>query len=236
MLVFSLYSVLCFIGDPVEEARFELARLQMVKEQLIARGVKDKAVLDAMRSVRRHLFVTKKYRDLAYADHPLPIEEDQTISQPYMVAAMTELLHLKADSRVLEVGTGSGYQAAVLAEISSQVYTIEIVTALAKKAAKVLQKCGYTHVQTREGDGYAGWPDAAPFEAIIVTAAPTHVPPPLLEQLAPGGRMVIPVGPTEGVQELMLYTKDKKGQVSKERVMLVRFVPFTGKHAEQDEP
>lgn len=187
--------------------------------------VRDERVLEAMRGVPRHLFVPEKYRAQAYDDHPLPIGENQTISQPYIVARMTEALGLDEDDVVLEVGTGSGYQAAVLAELVKEVYTIEIVPELARQSKKVLKP--YVNVQTRLGDGYRGWKEHAPFDAIIVTAAPDKVPPPLLEQLKPGGRMVIPVGAEGRVQELQLLTKDAEGRVRKTLLDLVRFVPLT---------
>jgi protein-L-isoaspartate(D-aspartate) O-methyltransferase len=170
------------------------ARFAMVDEQLVRHGITDTATLRAMRTVPRHLFVPADLRALAYANRPLPIGNDQTISQPFIVAYMTAQLHLTNRSRVLEVGTGSGYQAAVLAEIAAEVYTIEIVVPLADSAAARLVRLGYGRVHTRTGDGYLGWPEAAPFDAIIVTAAADSVPPPLVRQLRPGGRMVIPVG------------------------------------------
>jgi protein-L-isoaspartate(D-aspartate) O-methyltransferase len=173
------------------------------------------------------------YRRLAYADHPLPIGEDQTISQPYIVAYMTEQLQLGGDEKVLEIGTGSGYQAAVLAELCEKVFTIEIVPALARRAARDLERLGYDKVQVREGDGYRGWPDEAPFDAIIVTAAPGRIPQPLVDQLAVGGRMILPVG--ERYQELILITRDEQG-VHEQRLMGVRFVPMTGEVSGRVQP
>ncbi|MFT5123690.1 MAG: protein-L-isoaspartate(D-aspartate) O-methyltransferase, partial [Verrucomicrobiales bacterium] len=167
-------------------------------------------------------------RDDAYDDRPLPIQAGQTISQPFIVAAMTEALQVKPDHRILEIGTGSGYQAAVLADLVTQVYTIEIIEELANSAAEVLKDLSYTNVVVKAGDGYKGWPDHAPFDGIIVTAAPEHVPQPLVDQLSAGGRMIIPVGPQYAVQHLLLIEKDAEGNVSKRNLMDVRFVPFTG--------
>lgn len=204
---------------------FATERALMVDEQIARRGVTDPLVLAAMRKVPRHEFVPESYRKYAYADEPLPIGEGQTISQPYIVAVMTDTLGLNKDSKVLEIGTGSGYQAAVLAEIAKDVYTIEIVEPLCKQAAATLARLGYTNVHVRCGDGYRGWPEAAPFDAIIVTAAPDHVPQPLVDQLKPLGRMCIPVG--DLYQELMLITKTDRGVTQKE-MLPVRFVPMTG--------
>ncbi len=180
-----------------------------------------------MEKVERHLFVPEDIRDLAYRDSPLAIGWRQTISQPYIVALMTELAEPDPEDRVLEVGTGSGYQAAVLAEIVEHVYTIEIVEPLGLRAAAALGAAGYENVTTRIGDGYAGWPDEAPFDAIVVTAAPDHVPEPLVEQLATGGRLVLPVGPDGGRQELVVLEKQADGSVERTRVIPVRFVPLT---------
>ena len=186
------------------------------------------AVREAMLRVPRHAFVARRYRSDAYDDRPLPIGHGVTISQPYIVALMTQLLDLDAQDRVLEVGTGSGYQAAVLAEIVAHVYTIEIIDELAQSADERLAALNYENVTVRGGDGYYGWPHASPFDGIIVTAAAGHVPPPLLAQLAPGGRMVIPVGSPYDVQRLVLVTKDESGDVSSRDVLPVRFVPLTG--------
>ena len=187
----------------------------------------DASVLEAMRRVPRHAFVPADLRELAYDDRPLPIGHGQTISEPYIVALMTDLLRLAPRGRVLEIGTGSGYQAAVLAELGHQVYTIEIVPDLAKQAVKRLSDLGYDAVHLREGDGYLGWPEAAPFDAIVVTAATAQIPPPLLEQLKPGGRMVIPIGAAFLVQQLMLIEKLEDGTVRTEALLPVAFVPLT---------
>ncbi len=194
-------------------------------------GLVDQAVLSAMTAVPRHEFVIDRYLRSAYDDSPLPIGHGQTISQPYIVAEMTRLLNLKANARVLEIGTGSAYQAAVLTEFTPHVYTIEIVKPLAAAAAKRLKRLGYDVVKVRHGDGYYGWKEHSPFDGIIVTAAAPQVPPPLLRQLARGGRMVIPVGGVFGHQSLMLVTKDKNGRVSSKSLMAVRFVPFVRKNA-----
>lgn len=201
---------------------------RMVEEDIAGRGIENPAVLEAMRSVPRHGFVRKGDRSRAYADKPLPIGEGQTISQPYIVAYMTEILELQPGDRVLEIGTGSGYQAAVLAEITDKVYSIEIIDELAARAQENLAQNGYSEVKVKQGDGYYGWEQYAPFDAIIVTAAAGHIPPPLLEQLKPDGRMVIPIGGVYEVQTLMLVEKQASGEVRTERLMPVRFVPFTG--------
>ncbi|MDQ5857153.1 MAG: protein-L-isoaspartate(D-aspartate) O-methyltransferase [Acidobacteriota bacterium] len=198
----------------------------MVETQLVARGVRDPRVLAAMRKVPRHLFVDPEQRAQAYEDHPLPIPGNQTISQPYIVALMTELLELKPSSRVLEIGTGSGYQSAVLAELADEVYTIEIVPELARLAESRMRELGRDNVTVREGDGYRGWPEHAPFDAIIVTAAPERIPQPLLDQLAPGGVMVIPVGGF--FQELKVFRKSPDGRITEKDILPVRFVPMTG--------
>jgi protein-L-isoaspartate(D-aspartate) O-methyltransferase len=200
------------------------ARMKMVEEQIAARGITDENVLDAMRKVKRHLFVPEQYQAFAYTDRPLPIGEGQTISQPYVVAFMTEILELRKDEKVLEIGTGSGYQAAVLAEICDNVWTIEVNRVLAGRAAETLEKTGYSSVHSRAGDGYLGWEEYAPFDAIIVTCAPSDVPGPLQEQLAEGGRMIIPVDAGFG-QELVLLKKIK-GKLVRKEVLPVRFVPM----------
>ncbi len=205
---------------------YKLLRENMVKTQIEARGIRDKRVLGAMRKVERHRFVPFYLEHLAYEDGPLPIGEGQTISQPYIVALMTELLELKGNERVLEVGTGSGYQAAILAELAKEVYTIEILPKLANRAQKLLQELGYQNIKVKCADGYLGWPDVAPFEAIIVTCASDEVPRPLIEQLAEGGRMVVPVG--EKYQELKLLIK-VKGKVVQKDIIPVRFVPMIRK-------
>ncbi len=201
------------------------ARGRMVEEQIAARGVTDPAVLRAMRVVPRHEFVPSRVRADAHDDRPLPIGHGQTISQPYIVALMTELAAVKPGDRVLEIGTGSGYQAAVLAELGAQLYSIEIVEPLARSATETLRRLGYGRVEVHHGDGYRGWPDAAPFDAIVVTAAPPEVPPALLAQLAPGGRLVIPVGTAE--QELRLLVRTPSG-IETRRSVPVRFVPMVG--------
>ncbi|MGB8330384.1 MAG: protein-L-isoaspartate(D-aspartate) O-methyltransferase [Polyangiales bacterium] len=212
---------------PAGAAHWEQERLQMVSEQIEARGVRDARVLDAMRRVPRHRFVPEPQRAHAYDDRPLPIGEGQTISQPYIVALMSELANLGPGDRVLEVGTGCGYQAAVLAEMGVEVLSIEIIESLALRARATLSDLGYgPRVQIRHGDGYAGWPERAPFDAIIVTAAPPTIPEPLKQQLAPGGRLVIPVG--ELYQSLLLVTRTRDG-FREESVVPVRFVPMTGK-------
>ena len=202
---------------------FAVSRRRMVREQLSARGIQDKAVLAAMSRVPRHRFVPELHQDDAYADNPLPIGFDQTISQPYIVAYMTEAARVSRDDKVLEVGTGSGYQAAILAELAAQVYTIEIIPELAAGARKVLGELGYKNVEVRTGDGYAGWKEHAPFDAIVVTAAPDHVPQALVEQLAVNGRMIIPVG--TGEQEMRVITRTATG-VTQESTLRVRFVPL----------
>jgi len=185
-------------------------------------------VMDAMGGVAREEFVLPEYRHLAYRNTPLPIEAGQTISQPLIVALMTELLDPQPGDVILEVGTGSGYQAAVLAKLVKHVYSVEIVEELAISAAAVLQRLGYANVTVRAGDGYAGWPEHAPFDGIIVTAAAEHLPPPLLQQLKPGGKLVIPVGEEHGYQELLVVEVDAAGEISRQSVLPVRFVPLTG--------
>jgi protein-L-isoaspartate(D-aspartate) O-methyltransferase len=207
------------------------ARERMVEEQIEARGVRDPRVLAAMRKVPRHELVPAPQRGSAYEDYPLPIGQGQTISQPYVVAAMSEALALKGSERVLEVGTGSGYQAAVLAELAERVYTIEIVPELAARAKADLARLGYRNVEVREGDGWRGWPEAAPFDAIMVTAAPPEVPPELVAQLAVGGRLVIPVGRYE--QSLLLLRRTEQG-IEREELFGVRFVPMTGEAERRD--
>lgn len=201
-------------------------RHNMVAQQIEARGIRDKSVLGAMRQVPRHLFVPDYLKHQAYIDSPLPIGEAQTISQPYIVAFMTEALQLNGNEKVLEIGTGSGYQAAVLAEIVKDVYTIEIIPSLGKKADEILKTLHYENIHVIIGDGYRGLPAQAPFDAIIVTAAPGHVPQPLVEQLKIGGRMIIPVG--DYYQELLLITKQSDGSIKQKSVLPVRFVPMTG--------
>jgi protein-L-isoaspartate(D-aspartate) O-methyltransferase len=211
---------------PVGDARLESARASMVEIQIQGRGVRDPAVLAAMRKVPRHRFVPESLRSHAYEDHPLPIGLGQTISQPYIVGLMTELVRPRTGMKVLEVGTGSGYQAAVLAEIVERLDTIEIVPELGRRAESTLRELGYRNVRVFIGDGFDGRPDDAPYAGIVVTAAPETIPPPLLEQLAVGGRLVIPVGSAE--QELLVVTKTEDG-FRRESIIPVRFVPMTGK-------
>ena len=201
-------------------------RLDMVERQIRQRGVTNPRVLEALRKVPRERFVPTELEARAYEDNPLPIGQGQTISQPFIVAHMTEALEVSPADRVLEIGTGSGYQAAVLAEIAREVYTIEIVPELARRATSVLRSLGYANTHVREGDGYAGWPEHAPFDRIIVTAAPDNIPRPLIEQLAPGGRLVIPVGPEGRTQWMTIVDKTTRGLVER-RTIPVQFVPFT---------
>ncbi|HZA37896.1 MAG TPA: protein-L-isoaspartate(D-aspartate) O-methyltransferase [Candidatus Baltobacteraceae bacterium] len=212
---------------PTAASDFTGERYQMVQQQLKARGVSDPRVLAAMNKVRRDEFVPPNLKGSSYADQPLPIGYNQTISQPYIVAFMTEQLRLSPKDRVLEIGTGSGYQAAILAELAAEVYTIEIIEPLAKTAEATLQRLGYKNVHVKAGDGYKGWPEYAPFDAVIVTAAPDHVPQPLIDQLKEGGRMIIPVGSGLGFQQLHLLEK-KNGKLQRRAVLPVRFVPMTG--------
>jgi protein-L-isoaspartate(D-aspartate) O-methyltransferase len=210
-----------------EEAAFAKKRQLMVEEQLRARDITDRRVLEAMERVPRHLFIDLRFRREAYQDYPLPIEEGQTISQPYIVALMTQCLELTGKEKVLEVGTGSGYQAAVLAELADRIYTIEINEALAKKAAQTLRRLRYDRVEVKSGDGFFGWKEQAPFDAIIITCAASRIPPPLFEQLKEGGRLIAPLGDTNEVQVLTLVTK-VKGQAKTKAISGVRFVPMTG--------
>ncbi len=211
----------------VTEAAFASQRLEMVERQIRARGLQDSAMLAVMAAVPRHLFVPPGERHRAYADHPLPIGYDQTISQPYIVAYMTAILQLRPDDRVLEIGTGSGYQAAVLSRLARAVYSIEIVEPLCQEAAGRLASLGYANVQVRCGDGFEGWPEQAPFDAIILTASPEGIPEPLVGQLARGGRMILPLGGE--YQELVLITRDQLGHLARRNLIPVRFVPMTGK-------
>ncbi len=209
-----------------EPDRWHEARTRLVDEQLVPAGIRDSATLAAMRVVPRHEFVPLDQRGLAYEDIPLPISHDQTISQPTIVALMTELIEPRAGKRVLEVGTGSGYQAAVLAQTGCRVWTIEIFQALAEEARDRLARLGYSNVTVRHGDGYAGWPNEAPFDAIVVTAAAESIPPALLNQLAPGGRLVMPVGDQFPYQDLVLVKKDAAGKLTSRQLFPVRFVPL----------
>ncbi len=216
----------CRAAEKGEEV-FQKERERMVKEQIKARGIDDPRLLSAMGKVPRHLFVPPEYRDSAYEDRPLPIGYGQTISQPYIVALMTYHLQLKPTDRVLEIGTGSGYQAAVLAELAKEVYTIEIIPELAKKASERLRELGYDNVHVKCGDGFFGWPEHAPFDAIIITCAAPEIPPRLVDQLKEGGRMILPLGADPFYQTLTLVTK-QDGELLKKRITGVVFVPMTG--------
>lgn len=224
-LLNSVFLILCSLQSVLfAQDNFNGQREQMVRIQIEARGIHDKKVLDAFRTVERHKFVLPQYIGYAYHDSPLPIIENQTISQPYIVAFMTDVLDLKTNDKVLEIGTGSGYQAAILAQMCDTVYTIEIFEKLGKKAKALFMDLGYNNIYSKIGDGYKGWPEHAPFDAIIVTCSPTHVPQPLKEQLAEGGKMIIPVGKYP-YQNLVLLKK-KKGKIREEKVLSVRFVPM----------
>jgi len=221
VFIIALASIFWFYQDA-----YKGLRENMVKNQIETRNVYNTATLRAMRTVPRHEFVPDEMRAYAYEDRPLAIGNGQTISQPYIVAFMTSVINPKPEDRILEIGTGSGYQAAVLAEIVSEVYTIEIIPALAEQAARKFQALDYTNIHTRVGDGYHGWPEEAPFDAIIVTAAPDEIPTPLIDQLKEGGKLVIPVGPKYSVQSLQLVTK-RKDKTNITNLFPVRFVPFT---------
>jgi protein-L-isoaspartate(D-aspartate) O-methyltransferase len=221
------------------DERFASQRQQMVREirqsvedttRYIGRSALNERVMSAMGTVPRHEFVPPSEQSSAYQNRPLPIGHGQTISQPYIVALMTDLVNLDEQDTVLEIGTGSGYQAAILSELVNKVYTIEIVEALGLSAAKRLRKLGFNNIETRIGDGYYGWPEQGPFDAIVVTAASSHIPPPLVQQIKPGGIMLIPVGSQFQVQQLTLVRKDQKGGVITRQVLPVRFVPLTGGH------
>jgi len=211
--------------DLDQKDRFREARETMVRVQIMDRGVKDEAILKAMRKVPRHLFVPEEYVNEAYYDSPLPIGYNQTISQPYIVAYMTEVAKPDPSKTALEIGTGSGYQAAILAETVKKVYSIEIVPELARESAERLKNLGYNNVVIKYGDGYLGWKEFSPFDIVIVTAAAEQIPGPLIEQLAENGRLVIPIGEPSAVQELILLVK-KNGKIEKSRLTFVRFVPF----------
>jgi protein-L-isoaspartate(D-aspartate) O-methyltransferase len=215
----SVFSLLLFFADP-----FAAQRERMVREDIAGRGVNSGTVLRAMRATPRHEFVPRSVRAAAYADQPLPIGQNATISQPYIVAFMTELLEARKSDRVLEIGTGSGYQAAVLAQVAGEVYTIEIVEELARSSQETLKRLGYENVHVRHGDGYKGWPDKAPFERIILTAAPPEIPQTLIDQLAHGGLLVAPEG--RGYQELVVIEKTKDGKIRRRKSIPVRFVPM----------
>jgi protein-L-isoaspartate(D-aspartate) O-methyltransferase len=214
------------LTEPMPDDAFAIARRRMVREQLQDRDIRDPRVLEAMRRVPRHFFLPEHLHNVAYDDCALPLEHGQTISQPFIVAFMTEELELEPEHRVLEIGTGCGYQTAVLAALAKEVFTIEIVEPLAKAAEQRLQKLGCANVHVRWGDGHLGWPEQAPFDAVIVTCAPESIPAPLISQLREGGRMMIPVG-AKGVQELILLTKED-GELQQMKTMQVRFVPMTG--------
>lgn len=216
-----LLLLLLWLSDP-----FAAQRESMVRNDIEARGVRDAAVLRAMRTVPRHLFVPEPVRAMAYRDHPLPIGDSQTISQPYIVALMTELLRPAKTHTVLEIGTGSGYQAAVLAQLVKHVYTLERIGSLANSARAVLASEGYKNVTVRHGDGYLGWPEAAPFDRVILTAAPPEVPQALIDQLRPSGILVAPVGSRPTGQELIVIEKDARGKVSRRSIIPVMFVPM----------
>ncbi|MBU2551477.1 MAG: protein-L-isoaspartate(D-aspartate) O-methyltransferase [Proteobacteria bacterium] len=225
-LAIMLLPLLLPAPSPAGDDGFQARRLAMVERQIEDRGVSDPKVLAAMRKVPRHLFVSREAVSEAYEDRPLPIGYGQTISQPYIVAFMTEALKLTGGEKVLEIGTGSGYQAAVLAETAGRVHSIEIIPELHRSARKRLAGLGYGAIQLKETDGYYGWPDQGPFDAIIVTCAAGHIPPPLVEQLGPGGRIIIPVGQPWMVQSLVLADKDASGRVRTRSLMQVRFVPL----------
>jgi protein-L-isoaspartate(D-aspartate) O-methyltransferase len=212
-----------------ESDEMALQREQMVANQIAPRGIKDEAVLEAMRAVPRHEFVPQDMIDLAYADHPLPIGYGQTISQPFIVALMTQSLQPYPGQKVLEIGTGSGYQSAILAELGVEVYTVEIIPELAERAAKTLDSLGYADTRKLNADGYYGWEEFAPYDAILVTAAPDHLPQPLANQLVEGGRLVIPIGPVGFTQTLWLFEK-KSGELQATNLGGVSFVPLTGEH------
>lgn len=220
--------------DPYADARRAMVETVRRDAQATSRELRQETlgagILAALGAVPRHEFVPMEYRAAAYHNRPLPIGYGQTISQPYVVAVMTDLLGLKPGDRALEVGTGSGYQAAILAQLKVRVYTIEIIPALGEAARERLRRLGYGGVEVRVGDGYYGWQEAAPFDGIVVTAAANHIPPPLIEQLKNGGRMVIPVGNPFGAQQLVVVKKDSAGRVSTQKVLPVRFVPLTGRH------
>jgi len=225
--VLALFAVLAVDASAQESAEFQRLQAKMVENQIQDRGIADDRVLQAMREVPRHRFVPEALQSEAYSDRPLPIGEGQTISQPYIVALMTEALDLNAESRVLEIGTGSGYQAAVLAEITPTVYSVEIKLPLYQKASRTLQKLGYDQVNTRHADGYYGWEAAAPFDGIMITAAVDHIPPPLLDQLRDGGRLILPLGNPFSYQNLVLVTR-KGDDHTVRQITGVLFVPMTG--------
>jgi protein-L-isoaspartate(D-aspartate) O-methyltransferase len=226
MKTIMIIPVIIMAGIFLQQAdKFEMMRQKMVKTQIRERGITNAAVLDAMKKVPRHLFVPEAYQDEAYNDYPLPIGYNQTISQPYIVAYMTEALKPESNMKALEIGTGSGYQSAILAEIVEEVFTIEIVPELADESAQRLKALGYRNITCKYGDGYRGWNEFAPFDLIIVTAAAETIPQPLIDQLAENGRLIIPVGKPSAIQELQMVVK-KKGKTETKRLTFVRFVPF----------
>ena len=236
LLIACLLIFMTTLGSLASEDELTIERAAMVQEieaqvrathSYLGKDALDPRVIEALTAVPRHAFVPESMQEMAYLNQPLPIGYDQTISQPYIVAVMTDLLGVFAGGRVLEVGTGSGYQAAVLGELCESVYSIEIIEPLGLETAELLKELGYTNVHVRTGDGYLGWPDEAPFDGIIVTAAAPEVPPPLLEQLRPGGRMIIPVKQGMWSQDLLLIEKDAQGEISRRDILPVRFVPLT---------
>jgi len=227
-LVLMATTAMTCVGQWGAKESYEERRGKMVSEQILSRGIKDQRVLTAMKQTPRHLFVSPGIAAMAYDDRPLPIGHGQTISQPYIVALMTELARLDARDRVLEIGTGSGYQAAILSALVAQVYTIEYIEPLGLEAKKRLKDLHYENVEVRIGDGYLGWPEHQPFDAILVTAAIDQVPQPLLDQLRPGGRLVIPLGGETESQVLVVMEKDQHGEIHRSEVIPVRFVPFLG--------
>ena len=228
-LIFALIAGTGCHRSPTTTSEFATDRNKMVEQQLRPRGIHDQRVLDAMTKVPREEFIPEGIRAQAYADNALPIGHDQTISQPFIVAYMTEQLRLQPSDRVLEIGTGSGYQAAILAELAKDVYTIEIVEPLAKDASARLARLGYNNAHVKTGDGFQGWPEVAPFDAIIVTCAPDKVPPPLTQQLKDGGRMIVPVG--SGIDQQLYLLEKKNGELAQTAILPVRFVPMMGEAA-----
>lgn len=235
VLILTLCPVLFISARPGDTPKYQKARKKMVDYQIRRRGISNQKVLGAMALIPRHLFVPAKLINQAYDDHPVPIGQGQTISQPYIVALMTESLQLKGDERVLEIGTGSGYQAAILAKVAKEVYTIEIKEKLFKKADKLLQSMGLNNVQSRHGDGYFGWAEAAPFDGIMITAAVDHIPPPLLKQLKDRGRLILPLGNPFSYQNLSLVTRNKD-DYSLRQITGVLFVPMTGQALSPNSP
>lgn len=223
-----LLIILILISQFIFPKKVDYAHLRknMVEKQILERGITDKRILNAFYKIKRHLFVKPELRHMAYGDYPLPIDENQTISQPYIVAIMTYIIAPEYNKKILEIGTGSGYQASILAQLVKNVYTIEIKKNLALKAKKLIQSFGYKNIKFKVGDGYLGWKEYAPYDGIIVTCSPDHIPPPWIEQLAVGGRMVIPVSYTSNVQELILIEKDTKGNLKRTNLIPVRFVPL----------